>query len=173
MKALAIGGEPATGKTTLIKQIFKDFTFQNFTFGLVKGHYVKNYNLIIMGIYDGKGTFQGTDRLSMAVNSDFVKFINLNKFNILFEGDRLFSLNNLILITKLYTSKIIVLEQDEKVLKNRHIERNDTQSDIFLKGRKTKISNIKQQLNHNIETYKLNNIQQTIELATKLINWLK
>jgi hypothetical protein len=173
MKALAIGGEPATGKTTLIKEIFKDFTFQNFSYGLLKGHYVKDYNLIIMGIYDGTGVFQGTDRLSMAVNNDFCKFIKLNKYNILFEGDRLFSLNNLILVKSIYDCKIIILEQEEKTLKIRHLERNDTQSETFLKGRKTKISNIKQQLNNDIEAYKLNNIQETIKLANTLTNWIK
>jgi hypothetical protein len=173
MKALAIGGEPATGKTTLIKHIFKDFIFQNFSYGLLKGHYIKNYNLIIMGIYDCKGVFQGTDRLSMAVNNDFCKFIKLNKYNILFEGDRLFSLNNLILVNTIYDSKIIILQQDEITLKNRHLDRNDTQSEVFLKGRKTKISNIKQRLKDKIEVHKLNNIEETIKLANILVDWIK
>ena len=37
MKCLAIGGEPATGKTTLVKYMYPNFR-TNFEFGLLKGH---------------------------------------------------------------------------------------------------------------------------------------
>ena len=96
-KCVAIGGVPATGKTTLMKKILTKFTYQNFKFGLLRGHFIKEKNLVIMGIYNND-IFCGTDKLSMAVNKDFIKYVKLNKRNILFEGDRLFSLNNIKLI---------------------------------------------------------------------------
>ena len=35
-KCVAIGGQPATGKTTLVKDILKKFTYQNFKYGLLR-----------------------------------------------------------------------------------------------------------------------------------------
>ena len=45
MKCIAIGGVPATGKTTLMKKILTKFTYQNFKFGLLRGHFIKDKNL--------------------------------------------------------------------------------------------------------------------------------
>ena len=166
-KCVAIGGQPATGKTTLVKDILKKFTYQNFKYGLLRGHFIKEKNLVIMGIYNEE-VFCGTDKLSMAVNKDFLKYIKLNKRNILFEGDRLFSLNNIEYIKQIYDTKIILLENDENTLNNRHKERNDSQSDKFLKGRKTKIKNIS---NHfkDIEVYSLQNLEESKILSDKII----
>ena len=41
MKCVAIGGVPATGKTTLVKKIYDKMPKINFEYGLVKGHYDK------------------------------------------------------------------------------------------------------------------------------------
>ena len=167
LKCVAIGGQPATGKTTLVKDIIKKFTYQNFQYGLLRGHFIKEKNLVIMGIYNEE-VFCGTDKLSMAVNKDFLKYIKLNKRNILFEGDRLFSLNNIEYIKQIYDTKIILLENNENTLHNRHKERNDSQSDKFLKGRKTKIKNIS---NHfkDIEVYSLQNFEESKILSDKII----
>ena len=116
--------------------------------------------------------FCGTDKLSMAVNQDFIKYVKLNKRNILFEGDRLFSLNNIKLIKELYKTRTIILENDQNTLDNRHKERNDNQSAQFLKGRITKISNI---LNYfdDIELKTLKNIDESNILAKEIIEYFK
>ena len=44
-KCVAIGGVPATGKTTLMKKILTKFTYQNFKFGLLRGHFIKEKNV--------------------------------------------------------------------------------------------------------------------------------
>ena len=169
MKCIAIGGVPATGKTTLMKKILTKFTYQNFKFGLLRGHFIKDKNLIIMGIYNND-IFCGTDKLSMAVNQDFIKYIKLNKRNILFEGDRLFTLNNIKLIKESYKTRTIILENDQKTLDSRHLDRNDNQSAQFLKGRITKISNICNYFN-DIEIHTLNNIDQSNNLANQIIEY--
>lgn len=169
MKCIAIGGVPATGKTTLMKKILTKFTYQNFKFGLLRGHFIKDRNLVIMGIYNND-IFCGTDKLSMAVNQDFIKYIKLNKRNILFEGDRLFTLNNIKLIKELYKTRTIILENDQKTLDSRHLDRNDTQSTQFLKGRITKISNICNYFD-DIEIYTLNNIDESNNLANQIIEY--
>ena len=170
-KCVAIGGVPATGKTTLMKKILTKFTYQNFKFGLLRGHFIKEKNLVIMGIYNND-IFCGTDKLSMAVNQDFIKYVKLNKRNILFEGDRLFSLNNIKFIKELYKTKTIILENDQNTLNNRHKERNDNQSAQFLKGRITKISNILNYFN-DIELKTLKNIDESNILAKEIIEYFK
>ena len=177
LKCLAIGGEPATGKTTLMKSVFAEFDQpQTLRFGLVTGHYEEKNNLALMGTYGSwqaaPNAFEGTDRLSMAVNSDFLEYMRLGKRNILFEGDRLFSLNNLRDIKDKYHLRTIVLEQDDETLHQRHIDRGDTQSDKFLKGRKTKIANILAAHDLEIEVYQLNEISDTISLKDDLWSWL-
>ena len=48
---IAIGGEPASGKTTIMKSIIKDYMpFKTFKYGLVRG--IKNNKINIVGIYD-------------------------------------------------------------------------------------------------------------------------
>jgi len=98
--------------------------------------------------------------------------MRLGKRNILFEGDRLFSLNNLRDIKDKYHLRTVVLQQDDETLHQRHIDRGDTQSDKFLKGRKTKIANILAADDLSIEVYQLNEISDTISLKDDLWSWL-
>jgi len=171
LKCIAIGGEPATGKTTLMEFVFNDLKGQTLSFGMVKGHYDQSRNLVLMGIYNNQDTFKGTDKLSMAVNSHFVKYVEKQQRNILFEGDRLFSLNNLILLDKYYDLRIIVLQQSEEILHQRHKQRNDNQSHKFIKSRRTKIKNILNHFGNRIETHQLSTIQESKDLAKNILLW--
>jgi len=171
LKCIAIGGEPATGKTTLMEFVFNDLTSHSISFGMVKGHYDKSKNLVLMGIYNNQDTFKGTDKLSMAVNTHFVKYVEKKQRNILFEGDRLFSLNNLILLDQHYDLRIIVLEQSEETLHQRHIDRNDTQSEKFIKGRKTKIKNIINHFGDRVEKHQLSSMKDSKDLANNILLW--
>ena len=105
----------------------------------------------------------------MAVNSHFLKFLQITKRNFLFEGDRLFSKNNLEYINKLHETKVLILENDKKTLDNRHLSRNDNQSVIFKKGRKTKILNIKNHIPHQLHT--LSNKNDTILLKKDILKF--
>ena len=142
MKCIAIGGVPAVGKSTIVTNFFKynDY-WQDYKYKKVRGHYNSDINLFIIGIY-GTSVFSGTDRLSMAVNPDFVEFVKKynDKYNILFEGDRLFTLNNLLMLEKYYDLKTCIICSTKT--KQRHIQRKDSQSETFIKGRTTKINNI-------------------------------
>jgi len=171
LKCIAIGGEPATGKTTLMEFVFNDLISHSISFGMVKGHYDKSKNLVLMGIYNSQDTFKGTDKLSMAVNTHFVKYVEKKQRNILFEGDRLFSLNNLILLDQHYDLRIIVLEQSEETLHQRHIDRNDTQSEKFIKGRKTKIKNIINHFGDRVEKHQLSSMKDSKDLANNILLW--
>ena len=138
-RIIAIGGEPASGKTTLMKKIMRNYApLKNFSFGLVRGTYNLKQNLYFIGIYDDS-TFSGTDKLSMAVQPHFFKLLDkLQDATIVFEGDRLF---NQSLFDK-YNCDIIVVEADRETLHKRHKKRADNQTEKFKKAKKTKIANI-------------------------------
>ena len=90
----------------------------------------------------------------------------------IFVCSELFSLNNIKYIKQIYDTKIIILENDEKTLNHRHKERKDSQSDKFLKGRKTKINNISNHFEE-IEVYSLQNLNESINLSDKIIKFFQ
>jgi len=171
MKCLAIGGLPASGKTTLMQLIYERLNTTALKFGLLRGHYDKNKNLALLGLYNNTDIFKGTDKLSMAVNPHFLIYAEKNNRNLLFEGDRLFTLKNLTHLNAIYKLRIIILNQTDIELKRRHNERNDNQSDKFIKGRATKIANIKKAFNNSIENHTLNSIEDSKVLANNIILW--
>ena len=149
-KVIAVGGEPATGKTTLMFKII-DMADDWVTCKpekLLDALYSKKLNTYVLGKYEKGSTFQGTDRLSMAVQPDAEKFIDTLNYedsdvNIIFEGDRLFNskfLEHIANNTNQFT--VVILEADKDVVKQRHIDRNDTQTEKFINSRKTKLDNI-------------------------------
>ena len=172
-RIVAIGGVPCTGKTTLLKTILdKVDPKKTFKFGLVRG-YLKD-NVAILGIYNKKEVFGGTDKLSMAVQKDYEKFITNLDCDILFEGDRLFTEKNLLHIQENYEHKLIVLDLDKETLEQRHIERNDTQSDKFKKSRHTKIQNMlnNKRLKPDLKVIQIKDKQKAGIIADEVIKFL-
>jgi cytidylate kinase len=173
MRCVAVGGEPATGKTTMMKEFFKLMKpTHNLKAGLLRGHLNNETGVSLMGIYNDAGTFLGTDRLSMAVNKDFQKYVRLQKRHIVFEGDRLFSKDNLALLDQYYELKIIVLSASEEEKHERHILRGDTQSETFLRGRATKIKNIRDAFGDRCDVRYMREPSHSIQLAEELLQWV-
>jgi dephospho-CoA kinase len=162
-RIIAIGGEPASGKSTLMKYILKQYKpLKTFKYGLVRGLYNKENNLYFLGIYDNS-VFCGTDKLSMAVQPHFLKLIKeLPQATFVFEGDRLF---NQSLFDK-QECEIVVLNVTDKTKKERHEQRNDNQSDQFKRSKKTKIKNI---LSKNKVTILNNDTEKDNQEAKKTI----
>ncbi len=162
-RILALGGKPATGKTTLIKEIIKTYKpYVKFNFGLVRGMYFSKQQLYIIGIYN-KSVFSGTDKLSMAVQPHFIRFCSkITDGKILFEGDRLF---NQSLFDKVKCD-IMIIEVDENTEKLRHEKRNDNQSQKFIKSKHTKIENIKK--NNSVNLFNNNTKKQYKEILNKI-----
>ena len=141
---IAIGGQPAVGKTTLVKKFFTEYkTWKSFKYKKLYGHYNEELNLIILGKYSKSEMFSGTDKLSMAVQPDFDEFLDLKDldYNVLFEGDRLFNLKSLKRAKQIKDLHVFIVESVHT--KTRHIDRNDSQTEKFIKGRVTKVNNIK------------------------------
>jgi hypothetical protein len=152
VKVIAMGGEPATGKTTLMFRLISmadDWQIIK-PQKLLDAIYSKKLNLYILGKYVNDGNvFQGTDRLSMAVQPDAEKFFNElwsehAETNVIFEGDRLFNGKLLDKLSEWFPNsfKVLVLTASHDTKEQRHVDRKDDQDDKFKNSRATKISNI-------------------------------
>ena len=142
MKSIVIGGVPATGKTTLMRFFLDSYSGRRpVKHGLVYGYLLQG-NVLVVGKYEQDQVFAGTDRLSMAVQPDFDIVLEARRYNLMFEGDRLFIEKNLQKLCEEYDTRIIMLSSSENELLKRHVNRADGQSETFLKSRQTKIANI-------------------------------
>jgi hypothetical protein len=190
VRVIAMGGEPATGKTTLMFRLISmaDDWQTVKPEKLLDAVYSKKLNLYILGKYvDDGNVFQGTDRLSMAVQPDATAFFsNLayesnadgHSVNVIFEGDRLFNGKMLDRLSELFPNdfKILILTVKDSTLDQRHIDRKDDQDDKFKNSRKTKISNIMGSLTlmDYIETMVNENLDdqsKIIDNIRKFYNW--
>lgn len=142
---IAVGGEPATGKTTLFRKFMEPYSWETADRAkTVTTMYNQELDLHILGKYEPNEVFAGTDRLSMAVQPPMKEFVSSTNSNILFEGDRLFNSSFLEFLSELKDTKlkIIYISAHEDIKHERHKDRNDSQTDKFLQGRKTKYENI-------------------------------
>lgn len=160
---IAVGGEPATGKTTLMWRIIDSATdWQKIEpKKTLSAIHSESLNLTILGKYDRSEQFAGTDRLSMSVQPAATEFIKEATGNILFEGDRLFNRKFIDAIISCDCSfSLIYIEASRNELHNRHVDRKDTQTETFLKSRQTKYSNIVRSLDlmDVIHTFKNDNM---------------
>jgi dephospho-CoA kinase len=162
IKSVAIGGMPATGKTSLMKEVRKQFEpFEEFSSGLVKGIVNKN-NVYFIGVFDDS-TFEGADRLSMAVQPEFIKWLStIENATIVFEGDRLFSSS----VIKKSNAQVIVIECNRETMGVRHKSRNDTQDSKWVHSRRSKIRNVIYEISH---TKLQNNTKEDFEMNVAFI----
>ncbi len=147
---LAIGGPPASGKTTLMKQIFAmadDWSEKVQPVKLLDGYYSKKLNTWILGVYeDSVGTFQGTDKLSKSVPPQLVKFIDENAakpVNILFEGANVVTAKTLGEVIDCDVNfALLRLMVAGSLKQSRHKDRGDKQNEQFKKAKETQIENV-------------------------------
>jgi len=152
MTTTAILGHPGAGKSWAVYDFLKFMMdFHGFErdpsevrkrIGLVDYHDLGE--IVIMGIYDGS-KFQGTDRLSMAVSVDFVRFFSKIKDEksdpwIIAEGDRI---NNMTFFkAAIENGKLERIKCDpgsyDKLLEQRK-QRNHVFPQAFLKTIATKV----------------------------------
>lgn len=135
-------GEPATGKSTIFKHI-RRLAFEGateFRHGLLRG--IENGAMKMLGVFDGS-TFEGTDRLSMAVINDAIPYVqtlhNAPTRSVVFvEGARLANVR----FMKETGARLFILKCHHDMLAIRHIERGDNQTERFLRSRHTAVTNL-------------------------------
>ena len=144
MKLIAIGGEPGCGKTTLMKRIIEQYDLKpKFDeFKLVPYH--QTGNIYVLGKYEEAQVFAGTDRMSMAVQPEAIKFLASLPADsiVLYEGDRLFTASFLEDCAEKYDLKIVHISTRADVREERYKERGSNQNVTWLQGRESKINNI-------------------------------
>jgi uridine kinase len=145
MKVIALFGEPGSGKSTLMVKLMERLgvsrEFKS-DFKLVPYH--QKDNIYILGKYEIGETFGGTDKMSMAVQPEAVKFLaGLDKDSVvIFEGDRLCTSSFLENCNDKYNLTMIYLSTSKPIREERFKERNSNQDETWLKGRESKINNI-------------------------------
>jgi AAA15 family ATPase/GTPase len=179
MKIAALVGEPATGKSTLAIKFINSLKTQGcyFKSGLLVGTMFMKDRLVIFGDYSKQHVFSGTDRLSMAVQPHAVEFLEgfdqlYPGFSVFFEGDRLGNISFLKKCKELGELKVFVLKASEEEKAKRHKIRQDNQSEKFLKGRVTKITNIIEAF-PDAELLKNEDFQQQSGALEKLTSFLR
>lgn len=141
-KVIFVAGVPASGKTTIFRKL-REALFDGateFMYGKVRGIERGAYQML--GVFDGS-TFEGTDRLSMTVIDDAIAYIQALEAEskerkvIFVEGDRLFNYRFL----QEARASVILIDAFPEVLMIRHAQRGDTQTEVFLRGRRSKVEN--------------------------------
>ena len=177
MLVFAIGGEPGAGKSTLMKEIISKFNWIKVYDEVKLVPYLQYDCNYILGKYDEGETFSGTDRMSMAVQPEAVKFLaSLHKDSVvLFEGDRLFTSTFLEHCVNNYNTDIIYLETDKAVRQERYKERGSNQNETWLQGRETKIANIlsNMTLMFNVTKFKNNNKEEQKIIVDYIMKYLE
>lgn len=143
MKLIAIIGAPATGKSSIMKEIIKQLPMGfNFRYGLL--HYSLHGSVAVLGLYNPNDPFPGTDKLSNRVLNDAISFLTKENDEIrtvIFEGDRLAnqSMFDAAKNNGLET-KIFHMVVDAPILFVRRLERK--QNPAWVKGRETKVAKL-------------------------------
>jgi uridine kinase len=144
VKVIAIGGEPGAGKSTLMWKVINRLNpepkFKEYK--LVPYH--QKDNIYILGKYEEGETFSGTDRMSMSVQPEAIKFLDtLPKDSIvLYEGDRLFTSSFLEHCHDKHELQIIYLQTTKEQRILRYAQRGSNQNETWLAGRESKVNNI-------------------------------
>jgi broad-specificity NMP kinase len=173
MRVIAIGGNPGSGKSTLMKRLIDHYTPEK-KYDVVKlVPYLQNNNIYILGKYDEGEVFSGTDRMSMAVQPAAIKFLASLPSNsiVLYEGDRLFTASFLEDCSEKYDLNIIHLSTTADVREERYKERGSNQNITWLAGRESKISNILSNLTlmFYVQSFPNNNKQEQLEVYNKIV----
>lgn len=170
VKVFYVAGVPASGKSTMMRAVRDRFfdCSEPFSHGLCKGITSADGHYHMLGVFDGS-LFEGTDRLSMAVINDALAYVaalrsECGRHVVFVEGDRLFNYRFLS-ETK---AVLLLIDANERVLAQRHIERGDEQTERFLRSRRSKVENFIAR--HHVQRLWNNTTEDMTRILTYLTN---
>lgn len=174
---ILIGGVPCSGKSTLTREIIKGLGSADNVEPLPLFKCQKHNDILVVGQYPEGETFGGTDKLSYGTINKFRDFINQEQpkyKHIIVEGDRFFRAKDIEWLVETYDAKVFILTVDAEEEKRRHKERNDTQSETWLSGRRSQISNILTNfsLMGQLEVRTNNSMQESIDIKKEIEDFL-
>lgn len=147
-KVTLIIGEPATGKTTLMRQVLSRGAWIFNKPKWVPHHRTPDGSVIIGDYSDRTQLYAGTDRLSMSVQPHARKWIRESgAMRFLMEGDRLGNMKFILeLMRDGHDVKVIRLMADSQTRMIRAAAQGRSQGERFLTSRMTKLSNMSVEL---------------------------
>jgi hypothetical protein len=167
-------GQPACGKSTIMRAFLERVApWQEVELTkLVPSLYNKGTDTHVLGRYAKDEPFPGTDRYSMAVQPQAIEFIKNTKSNVVFEGDRLGTQSFLEFLADQpdTTFHIVHVSVADSTLESRHTSRGDSQSEIFKKGRETKVSNLRS--NMTLMGYIIDFPNETPDDTRAVVEWM-
>lgn len=146
-----VGGEPATGKTHLVRALVSLLRFRGVrldpSLSLSFPALVDpQRRTAVLGRYVEGDVFAGTDRLSMSAQPKVLAAIRSldDGWRVLFEGDRLCNASFMDACVRMgRPARLFLLTVGSpQILRERHVQRGDKQGETFLKGRATKWRNL-------------------------------
>lgn len=155
-KTILLIGSCGSGKTWVATSIIKELNTINCKLGMIHFCMDEQKQVAILGKYDGS-TFQGSDRLSMAVMRDcerLAKFQAAKQIRIIAEGDR-FTNRNFIAIMKPIIIKILDDGSNGRTI------RGSTQTERQIKSIQSRVSNI-------VAHYNVANSTEALELIKNI-----
>jgi len=157
VRVILLIGVQGSGKTWVFKQLIQRYNCTaKKKIGKIRYH--TNGEVIVAGKYDNS-MFEGSDKLSMSIMSDYDLFMELNKINIiLLEGDRF--TNGRVVNHVQYPPYVIKITDDGR---EGRLKRGSNQSDEAIRRMQSRINNIAP----NIEVA---DSTKALELITNLIN---
>jgi thymidylate kinase len=160
---IMIGGIPCSGKSTLMREIISGLGSAENVEPMKLFSCQKHNDILVLGRYAEGEPFGGTDRLSYGTIKKFREFIDQEHQNykhIIFEGDRFFRVVDIKWLIEKHDSKVLVLKVDAEEEVRRHKERNDTQTEKWLRGRRKQIHNISEEVGFTHPSKYKNHIRQ-------------
>ena len=142
---IILGGIPTSGKTSIVRSILGQLGSYEECEPLPLFACQKYGDILVVGKYKTGEKFCGTDRLSYGTISKFRDFIDQEApkhKHIFLEGDRFFRAKDLEWLLDNHDAKVYILTVSAEEEKRRHIQRQDTQTEKWLQGRRSQISNI-------------------------------
>lgn len=137
----------------------------------------KRGDVLIVGRYPEGETFGGTDRISYGAISKFRDFIDQEApkhKHIFLEGDRFFRAKDIEWLLDNHNAKVYILTVNAEEEKRRHIERQDTQTEKWLQGRRSQISNIQTNfmLMGRIDILQNNTMEDSENIQKEILEWI-
>lgn len=175
-RVVIVGGEPATGKTTLMRQLAAVCGHGGpYTEGKVKYHTLGTWGVLLGDYSAERGTFGGTDALAMDAAPHAVKFLGALRHvpritAAALEGDRLCSGKFVADLRQLQLEPVLVLLTATAEAKAaRHHRRQDSQTAKFLAGRATKYRNLTPTADHVLANNTAQDMANNLDLLLSLL----
>jgi hypothetical protein len=172
-----VGGIPTSGKSTMTRNILSELGSGKLLEPMKLFPCEKRGDVLIVGRYPEGETFGGTDRISYGAISKFRDFIDQEApkhKHIFLEGDRFFRAKDIEWLLDNHNAKVYILTVNAEEEKRRHIERQDTQTEKWLQGRRSQISNIQTNfmLMGRIDILQNNTMEDSENIQKEILEWI-